>query len=257
MVEYIEYPVCYTQFCPDVKEGIGEMRKKEEQLTNFLGKEASFDGQLTFQGTIEITGHVKGQISGKGSLIVGEGGRIEASVHVDSVFTNGEMRADIIADRMVKIHSSGKVFGNIQAPAVIIDEGGIFEGHGVINHPKDTDPKKSFLSGADKPMSEPAPPLGIIRGVVTGKPNSDRDKIHNVFNEMEIGKKTVPVKYAKITASCKGLDKRTTRTDAKGYYEFKDLEDGEWKVKFKAKGYEKEESVIKISGGGVYEENFE
>ena len=51
--------------------------------------------------------------------------------------------------------------------------------------------------------------------------------------------------------------KKTVRTDASGYYKFTDLEDGEWKLKLKAKGYEKEESVVKISGGGVYEENFE
>jgi len=231
--------------------------RKEEQLTNFLGKETAFDGKLKFQGNIEITGRVTGEISGEGSLIVGEGGYIEASVHTVSVFAGGEMRSDIIADRMVKIHSSGRIFGNIQAPAVIIDEGGIFEGHGVINKPEDAGLKISSDSEPDKPDSEPVPPIGIIRGVVTGKPKSDRDMIHNVFNEMDVDKKSVPVKYAKITVTCKGVDKKTTRTDAKGYYEFTGLADGEWKVKFKAKGYEKEESVIKITGGGVYEENFE
>ena len=231
--------------------------KKEGQITTFLGKDAALDGKLKFHGTIEIAGHFKGEISSKGSLIVGEGGMVEASVHTASVFTSGEIHGDIIAEQMVKIHTTGKIFGSIKAPAMVIDEGGIFEGHRLIHQANETDLKLSAVTGPDMHYSDPSPSLGTIHGVVTGEPHQAHGTINDVFADMERGEKAVPIKYAKITATCRGVVKKTTRTDASGYYKFTDLEDGEWKLKFKAKGYEKEESMVKISGGGEYEENFE
>ncbi|QTA92370.1 carboxypeptidase-like regulatory domain-containing protein [Desulfonema magnum] len=62
-----------------------------------------------------------------------------------------------------------------------------------------------------------------------------------------------PIKKAKV--KLKGTDKKTTKTDASGYYEFRDIEDGEWKLVVKAEGYKKATIFINISGG-VYEEDF-
>jgi hypothetical protein len=36
-----------------------------------------------------------------------------------------------------------------------------------------------------------------------------------------------------------------------------DLEDGRWKLKVEAKGYEAVKATVEISGGGVYEQDFE
>nr|NIR15469.1 polymer-forming cytoskeletal protein [Desulfobacterales bacterium] len=42
----------------------------------------------------------------------------------------------------IEIHAPGKVFGNIQAPIVIIDEGVVFEGNCRMQPAKETDEKK-------------------------------------------------------------------------------------------------------------------
>ena len=39
--------------------------RKEEQIPNFLGKDAAFDDKLKFQETIKTASHFKGEISGK------------------------------------------------------------------------------------------------------------------------------------------------------------------------------------------------
>jgi len=103
--------------------------KKTETMTAFLGKDAEFEGKLTFHGTIRIEGHFKGEVSADGSLIVGEGAMIEANMHISYILISGEIHGNIIADDRIEIHPAGKVFGDIQAPTVVIDEGGIFEGN--------------------------------------------------------------------------------------------------------------------------------
>ena len=46
----------------------------------FLGKEASFKGELSFKGTLCIEGKFEGQITTSDTLIITQGGIIEADI---------------------------------------------------------------------------------------------------------------------------------------------------------------------------------
>jgi cytoskeletal protein CcmA (bactofilin family) len=102
---------------------------RTKDISAFLGKGTEFQGTLNFHGTIRVDGHLKGEISGNGgNLMVGEGGMIEADIRISIIINSGEIRGNIIADRRIEILSSGKVFGNIKAPILIIQEGAVFNG---------------------------------------------------------------------------------------------------------------------------------
>jgi len=103
--------------------------KKRDKFTAFLGNNTEFEGKLTFNGIIRVDGHLKGEILTDGTIIVGQGGMIEANIHAYELVISGEIHGDLIADQRIDILAPGKVFGNIQAPIVLIDEGAIFEGN--------------------------------------------------------------------------------------------------------------------------------
>ena len=103
--------------------------KSKDEINAFLGLETEFEGKLTFKGAVRIDGHFTGEIFTEGTLIVGESAVIKSDIHVSHIIVSGEIRGNIIADSRIEIHAPGKVFGNIQAPAVVIDEGVIFEGN--------------------------------------------------------------------------------------------------------------------------------
>jgi len=103
--------------------------KKKDEINAFLGKDTEFEGKLTFRGAVRIDGHFTGEIFTEGTLIVGESANIESDIHVSHIIISGEIRGNIIADDKIEIHAPGKVFGNIQAPTVILEEGVIFEGN--------------------------------------------------------------------------------------------------------------------------------
>jgi cytoskeletal protein CcmA (bactofilin family) len=110
------------------------MRKRKqhrasEQINSFIGKEVQFDGKLTFTGSVKVDGHFKGEVkAASGNLFVGDEGVVEANIHVACVVCSGEIRGRVTADESVNIHVPGKVFGDIQAPTVVIEEGVRFEG---------------------------------------------------------------------------------------------------------------------------------
>jgi len=207
------------------------------QVITILGKGTKFEGKLKFQGSIRIDGHFKGEIFSDGNLIVGEEGMIEADVHVSYIVISGEVHGNISADQRVDIRAPGKVFGNIQAPVVVIDEGVIFEGHTRMYRAKEKEGNDLPVIGSDEYKGAPPPSLTAIYGVVTDR---------------ETGK---PIKNAKLR--CKGADKTSVETNASGYYEMTNLKDGNWKLKVDAKGYKKESSMVEISGKGTHEQNFD
>lgn len=102
--------------------------KRRDEINAFLGKNTEFEGKLSFSGTVRIDGHFKGEILSDGTLIVGDDAVIESEVQVSHLVVCGEIRGNLFAAEKIEIHPPGKVFGNIQAPAVVMDEGVVFEG---------------------------------------------------------------------------------------------------------------------------------
>ena len=116
--------------------------KKRDEINAFLGKNTEFEGKLSFSGAVRIDGRFKGEIFTEGTLIVGETAVIESEVHVSHVIISGEIRGNIMAEKRIEIHAPGKVYGNIQAPVVVIDEGVIFEGNCRMLKSKEPEDKK-------------------------------------------------------------------------------------------------------------------
>ena len=91
------------------------MTKNKDGSLTFLGPDTEAEGKLTFDGTLRIDGHYKGEIVSSGNLIVGEEGLIEADIQVSYIVIQGEIHGNILADQRVDIRSPAKVFGNIEA----------------------------------------------------------------------------------------------------------------------------------------------
>jgi cytoskeletal protein CcmA (bactofilin family) len=231
--------------------------KNTETMAAFLGKDTEFEGKLTFNGAVRIDGHLKGEISAVGTLIVGEGALIEANMHISRIVINGEIHGNIIADHRIEIHPPGKALGDIQAPTVVIDEGGIFEGNCRMQPAKEADEKKLVAIESETYPGDSPPLLGTIHGIVTGHPIQPPDHAHDFITAKEDKKTAEPIKEATVSAKCKGFAEKNTRTDDSGYYELTDLEDGRWKLKVDANGYEVVKATVEISSGGMYEQNFE
>lgn len=112
------------------------MKGKSGELNGFLDRGSSFKGELEFEDTMRIDGRFNGKIHSKNELIVGESAHIEADVHVGRIAISGTVIGKIVADQRVEIHRNGKVFSDIDTPALIIEEGAIFQGNCVMGDKK-------------------------------------------------------------------------------------------------------------------------
>ena len=103
-------------------------QKGSGDLNGFLDRGSSFQGELEFEDTMRIDGRFVGKIFSKNELIVGEGANIEGDIHVGKIAVSGTVRGKIKADQKIEIHRSGRVYSDLETPALIIEEGAVFEG---------------------------------------------------------------------------------------------------------------------------------
>ena len=112
------------------------MKGKSGDLNGFLDRGSSFKGELEFEDTMRIDGKFNGRIRSKNELIVGESAHIEGEIHVGRIAISGTVMGKIQADQRVEIHRNGKVYSDIDTPALIIEEGAIFQGNCVMGDKK-------------------------------------------------------------------------------------------------------------------------
>jgi len=102
---------------------------REGVVSGFVGGGTVVSGDADFKGMLRVDGHFTGRIrSEKGSLIVSAGGKVDANVEVAAAKINGTVNGDIVASQRVELGRSARVRGNLQTPALVIEEGAIFEG---------------------------------------------------------------------------------------------------------------------------------
>jgi len=120
--------------------------KGSDRISTFIGADASIDGNIEFKGTIRVDGTVKGKISSKsGTVVVGEKAVVNAEVFVNVAVVMGELNGTIEATERIEVYPPGRVGGDIHAPVISIEPGGVFNGNCVMKAQPDKAVKPTFF----------------------------------------------------------------------------------------------------------------
>ncbi len=113
------------------------MKPKGSDLNGFLDAGSHLKGELHFEDTFRIDGKFTGTIVSDGDLIVGAGGEVEGEVRTACVFVSGQLRGSVHAAKRLEITAQGRVFADIETPALIVEDGAVLEGRCAMpQHPR-------------------------------------------------------------------------------------------------------------------------
>jgi len=101
----------------------------ETKMNALLGKGSEFEGKLSFEGTVQIDGIMKGEVHSKDKLVIGESAKVEAELEIGTAIVSGEVEGNITAKSRIELKSPARVKGNISTPVLIIEEGVTFDGN--------------------------------------------------------------------------------------------------------------------------------
>src|SRR5262245_2221027 len=101
-----------------------------------IDEHLSISGDLVTDGTVRIDGRVEGSLHRTDTMIVGEEASVVGNVEAREVVIGGELIVNLRVSGRVEIQQTGTVRGDIDAAAILLDEGGTVHGH-VVVHPLD------------------------------------------------------------------------------------------------------------------------
>ena len=91
--------------------------------------DAQRTNEFRFEGNLRVDGYAKGPLrSLTGTLILGQAAEVVSDVVVATAIIDGCLLGDVYATERVELLSHAKVKGNIDAPAIVIQPGAVFEG---------------------------------------------------------------------------------------------------------------------------------
>lgn len=105
------------------------LKKNSNQpaTVTLLDKGCEFQGKLSFEGVVRIDGVFRGEIYSQDQLIIGEGARVEAAIQVGKLEVGGEVKGKILARDDLEVHSTGRIFGEIETKILKVDPGALVD----------------------------------------------------------------------------------------------------------------------------------
>lgn len=99
-----------------------------DRVTSVIGPGVVWKGQLSGKGGVRIEGALDGDINLKGTLVVGETGRVTCQqLRANVVIVAGAVRGNIVAEKL-EIRSTGRVWGDVVTAAFSTEEGAFLRG---------------------------------------------------------------------------------------------------------------------------------
>jgi cytoskeletal protein CcmA (bactofilin family) len=123
------------------------MVRGSETLNGFIDSGCTLRGELEFSSSFRVDGRVEGTIRSRSELLIGEDGVVEGEIDVARCLIGGQVRGTVKASEKVVLHASAKVWGELHAPAVVMEDGAFLEGRVEMAAPAPAAPPAPGTSG--------------------------------------------------------------------------------------------------------------
>lgn len=100
----------------------------ENHTINLIGNGTTIEGNVSSNGDIRIDGILKGNMTTKGKIIVGETGRIHGEIRCKNLDVEGLVEGKAIILELIALRSRSKILGDISTNKLAIEPGAVFTG---------------------------------------------------------------------------------------------------------------------------------
>jgi cytoskeletal protein CcmA (bactofilin family) len=136
----------------------GTNSRKDFSLNTIIGPNSFVSGDVESGGFTRVDGSLRGSLSAKGRVIVGEKARMKSGISGTSVTIGGVVFGNVLASEQVIILSTALVIGDIITRRIRADEGCLIHGrvtvcpnedawNRAVNEYRDAQGVKSALAG--------------------------------------------------------------------------------------------------------------
>lgn len=100
----------------------------ENHTINLIGTGTIIDGNIVSNGDIRIDGVLKGNLSTKGKVIIGDTGKISGEVNCKNFEVEGSIDGKVFVVELLSLRAKSKILGDITTSKLAIEPGAVFTG---------------------------------------------------------------------------------------------------------------------------------
>ncbi|GFR37094.1 hypothetical protein PRECH8_03900 [Insulibacter thermoxylanivorax] len=108
---------------------VNKLKEMKTQTTDTLiGAGTVVEGKLHSNASLRIDGSVRGDITCKGDLYIGENAVLQSDVQAANIYHAGKIHGTVTTTGTLHVSKSGKIYGDLNVAKIQIAEGAVFEG---------------------------------------------------------------------------------------------------------------------------------
>jgi len=100
----------------------------ESGVFNILGQGTKIVGEIISNGDIRIDGNLKGNITTKGKLVIGNTGIVIGNISCKNSDISGKVEGKVIVEELLALKSTSEVQGDIVTSKLSIEPGALLNG---------------------------------------------------------------------------------------------------------------------------------
>ena len=110
--------------------GMKKEEKTNKSLTvdSLIGENIKIIGNIEGCGNIRIDGIIEGDVDYKGSITLGESGKIKGNVFCEEIIIAGEINGNVNSKDKLTLLPTGNLIGDMEVESLIIHEKANFDG---------------------------------------------------------------------------------------------------------------------------------
>lgn len=108
-----------------------EQKRAAEEISNssnVIGKGTFLEGNIETFGNIRIEGKVRGNITSKSKIALGNGSHVDGNISAQNADMEGEVKGKIEINEMLVLKATSVVHGDIVAGKLVVEPGAVFNG---------------------------------------------------------------------------------------------------------------------------------
>jgi len=107
---------------------MAKTNEMENHTINLIGTGTIIEGNIVSNGDIRIDGNLKGNLTTKGKVIIGDTGKVSGEVNCKNFEVEGSVDGKVIVAELLSLRAKSKILGDIITSKLAIEPGAVFTG---------------------------------------------------------------------------------------------------------------------------------
>lgn len=116
---------------------LGDAKRAADRGEVVFSEGTTFTGSIKSDAPVYIFGQFEGDIDTTSSVVIGRMARVVASIRAHDVGVGGAFAGTIQATGRTEIYAGGRVYGDVTAAGLKIEDGAVFSGRSAMPHQGD------------------------------------------------------------------------------------------------------------------------